>query len=149
MTEHEAAALLRTSHFRVLIGRDELGFAEVSPLSSEVDLERRAVRARRPAPRALARHDAFRVAPRDRRRQERPPHGDDPPARARGRPHRQLVAPRARLAYRWSGPTLNALESSVAFEEVELAYEEPHLDAAPPAAPISASPSNEPRRLSM
>ena len=59
------------------------------------------------------------------------------------------MAPRARLAYRWSGPTLNALESSVAFEEVELAYEEPHLDAAPPAPPISASPSNEPRRLSM
>jgi hypothetical protein len=39
MAEHEAAALLGTSHFRVLIGRDELGFTEVSPLSSEVDPE--------------------------------------------------------------------------------------------------------------
>ena len=37
MPEHEAAALLGTSHFRVLIGRGELGFVEVSPLSSEVD----------------------------------------------------------------------------------------------------------------
>jgi hypothetical protein len=39
MPEHEAAALLGTSHFHVLIGREELGFAEVSPLSSEVDPE--------------------------------------------------------------------------------------------------------------
>ena len=39
MPEHEAAALLGTSHFRVLIGREELGFAEVGPLSSEVDPE--------------------------------------------------------------------------------------------------------------
>ena len=59
MPEHEAAALLGTSHFRVLIGREELGFAEVSPLSSEVDPETGEVCARRPAPRAVARHDAF------------------------------------------------------------------------------------------
>ena len=39
MPQREAAALLETSHFRVLIGREELGFAEVSPLSSEVDPE--------------------------------------------------------------------------------------------------------------
>jgi hypothetical protein len=39
MPEHEAAALLGTSHFRVLIGREELGFADVSPLSSEADPE--------------------------------------------------------------------------------------------------------------
>ena len=39
MPEREAAPLLGTSHFRVLIGRDELGFCEVSQLSSEVDPE--------------------------------------------------------------------------------------------------------------
>jgi hypothetical protein len=39
MPEHEDAALLGTSEFRVLIGREELGFCEVSSLSSEVDPE--------------------------------------------------------------------------------------------------------------
>ena len=39
MPERELEALFGTSHFRVLIGREELGFAEVTRLASVTDLE--------------------------------------------------------------------------------------------------------------
>jgi T4-like virus tail tube protein gp19 len=125
MPEPEAAALLGTSHFRVLIGREELGFAEVSPLSSEVDPESGEQFAHVVLRRALSRDTTLF----DWRR-----------AIVDGKNDRrtvtihQLELAGGRIAnswrlvrawpYRWSGPALNALESSVAFEEVELAYDD-------------------------
>jgi T4-like virus tail tube protein gp19 len=125
MPEPEAAALLGTSHFRVLIGREELGFAEVSPLSSEVDPESGEQFAHVVLRRALSRDTTLF----DWRR-----------AIVEGKNDRrtvtihQLELAGGRIAnswrlvrawpYRWSGPALNALESGVAFEEVELAYDD-------------------------
>jgi len=125
MPEREAAALLGTSHFRVLIGREELGFAEVSPLSSEVDPESGEQFAHVVLRRALSRDTTLF----DWRR-----------AIVEGKNDRrtvtihQLELAGGRIAnswrlvrawpYRWSGPALNALESGVAFEEVELAYDD-------------------------
>ena len=40
MAEHEHEPLLRTSYFRVLIGDRELGFAEITPLTSRTEDER-------------------------------------------------------------------------------------------------------------
>ena len=104
MPEHEAAALLGTSHFRVLIGRGELGFVEVSPLSSEVDPESGEQFAHVVLRRALSRDTtlfdwwhAIVDGKNDRRT-------DDPSARSRGRPYRQLVAARAPWPCRWSAP---------------------------------------------
>src|SRR5215213_7647100 len=125
MPEHEAAALLGTSHFRVLIGRDELGFAEVSPLSSAVDPESGERFAHVVLRRALSRdrtlfdwRRAVVEGKRDRRTVT----------------IQQLESAGGRIANawrlvrawpcRWSGPALNALESGIAFEEIELAFDD-------------------------
>jgi phage tail-like protein len=125
MPEREAAALLGTSHFRVLIGRDELGFAEVSPLSSEVDPETGEGFAHVVLRRALTRDTTlfdWRRAVADGARDRRTV------------TIHQLERPGGRIANswrlvrawpcRWSGPALNALESGIAFEEVELAFDD-------------------------
>jgi phage tail-like protein len=125
MTEHEAAALLGTSHFRVLIGRDELGFAEVSPLSSEVDLESGEQFAHVVLRRALSRDTTLFewrraiVEGKDDRRTVTIHQLE----RAGGRIANSWRLVRA-WPWRWSGPALNALESGIAFEEVELAYDD-------------------------
>ena len=125
MPEHEAAPLLGTSHFRVLIGREELGFAEVSPLSSEVDPETGEGFAHVILRRALTRDTTlfdWRRAVADGKRDRRTV------------TIHQLEGPGGRIANswrlvrawpcRWSGPALNALESGIAFEEVELAFDD-------------------------
>jgi hypothetical protein len=125
MPEHEAAALLGTSHFRVLIGREELGFAEVSPLSSQVDPESGEQFGRVVLRRALSRDTTLF----DWRRAIVDGKND-----CRNVTIHQLERAGGRIANswrlvrawpcRWSGPALNALESGVAFEEVELAYDD-------------------------
>jgi hypothetical protein len=125
MPEHDAAALLGTSHFRVLIGREELGFAEVSPLSSEVDPESGEQFAHVVLRRALSRDTTlfdWRRAIVDGNRDRRTVtiHQLE---RADGRIANSWRLVRA-WPCRWSGPALNALESGVAFEEVELTYDD-------------------------
>jgi hypothetical protein len=125
MPEREAAALLGTSHFRVLIGRDELGFAEVSPLSSEVDPETGEGFAHVVLRRALTRDTTlfdWRRAVADGARDRRTVtiHQLE---RAGGRIANSWRLVRA-WPCRWSGPSLNALESGIAFEELELAFDD-------------------------
>ena len=125
MPQREAAALLETSHFRVLIGREELGFAEVSPLSSEVDLESGEPFAHVVLRRALSRDRTlfdWRRAIVDGKNDHRTVtiHQLE---RAGGHIANSWRLVRA-WPCRWSGPALNALESGVAFEEVELAYDD-------------------------
>jgi phage tail-like protein len=130
MHDHDREPLLRTSYFRVLIGERELGFAEVSRLTSETDLmvptddrphrfETVVLR------RALTRstelyHWRRRVVD-----------GDDD---RRVVTIQQLESPGGRIANswnlvgawpcRWSGPAFNALDSGVAYEELELAFDD-------------------------
>ena len=125
MPEREAAALLGTSHFRVLIGRDELGFAEVSPLSSQADLETGEGFAHVVLRRALTRDTTLfdwrrAVADGERDRRTVTIHQLE---RAGGRIANSWRLVRA-WPCRWSGPSLNALESGIAFEEVELAFDD-------------------------
>jgi phage tail-like protein len=130
MRDHELDPLLRTSYFRVEIDERELGFAEVSRLTSETDLT---------APVADRRHRFETVVLRraltrstdlyDWRR--RIVDGDDD---RRVVTIHQLQTPGGRIANswrlvdawpcRWSGPAFNALESSVAYEELELAFDD-------------------------
>lgn len=125
MPEHEAAPLLGTSHFRVLIGREELGFAEISPLSSEVDPESGEQFAHVVLRRALSRDTTLF----DWRRSVVDGNDD-----RRTVTIHQLEGAGGRIANswrlvgawpcRWSGPALNALESGIAFEEVELGFDD-------------------------
>lgn len=130
MRDHELDPLLRTSYFRVKIDERELGFAEVSRLTSETDLA---------APVADRRHRFETVVLRraltrstelyDWRR--RIVDGDDD---RRVVTIHQLQSPGGRIANswrlvgawpcRWSGPAFNAIESGVAYEEIELAFDD-------------------------
>jgi hypothetical protein len=145
MPEREAAPLLGTSHFRVLIGRDELGFCDMSPLSSATDPETGEPFAHVVLRRALSRDTTLF----DWRRAVA--HGERD---RRTVTIQQLDGPDGRIANswrlvrawpcRWSGPALNALESGVALEEVELAFDDlvwvrprpprrPRRDSRPPS----------------
>lgn len=128
MPRAEPPPLLGTSHFRVLIGRRELGFAEVGPLSSHTDpaqppRERvhvlQPVVLRRALTGSTELYDWRRriVGGRDDRRSVTI--------------HQLDVAGGAivnswRLEdgwpCRWSGPSFSAAGNAVATEEVELAY---------------------------
>jgi len=124
MPEREAT-VLGTSHFRVLIGREELGFSEVSPLSSEVDPESGEQFAHVVLRRALTNDTTlfdWRRAVVDGKRDRRNVtiHQLDG---AGGRIANSWRLVRA-WPCRWSGPALNALESGLAFEEVELAFDD-------------------------
>jgi phage tail-like protein len=130
MPDRAHDALLRTSYFRVLIDERELGFAEVSALTSETDLT---------APLDARVHGFETIVLRralttsselyDWRRNVI--HGKDD---RRVVTIHQLEAPGGRIANswrlsgawprRWSGPAFNAAESSVAYEELELAFDD-------------------------
>jgi len=122
--------LLRTSYFRVLIGDSELGFAEIGRLTSETDLvapprERihrfETVVLRRALTRSTELYDWRRriVDGADDRREVT---------------IHQLESPGGRIANswrlvgawpcRWSGPAFNALDSGVAYEELEVAFDD-------------------------
>jgi phage tail-like protein len=125
------APLLRTSSFVVLIGDVEFGFASVGRLTSETDPD--AARAERPGHRLVpvvlrraltASTDLYEwrrqvVAGRDDRRDVT---------------IRQLSAPGGRIVNqwrlvnawpcRWSGPSFDALNDGIAFEEIELMFDD-------------------------
>jgi len=124
--DHET--LLRTSYFRVLIGERELGFAEVSELSSKTDdgvpgqehhQHFETVILRRALTRSTELYDWRR----------RIVDGADD---RRDITIRQLESPDGAIANswrlvdawpcRWSGPAFNALSGEVAIEELELAF---------------------------
>ena len=129
MAARDTEALLGTSHFRVSIGDRELGFCEVGRVSSTTSDEP----PERPAPRfepvllkrALTRsselYDWRRAvaAGKDDRRdvtiEQLDAAGGD-------------VANSWRLVRawprRWSGPAFNALETGIAYEELELAFDD-------------------------
>jgi phage tail-like protein len=125
MPEQEAAPLLGTSHFRVLVGREELGFCDVSPLSSRTDPETGEDFAHVVLRRALSRDTTLF----DWRRSVVDGQDD-----RRSVTIQQLEGAGGRVANawrlvrawpcRWSGPALNALESGIALEEIELAFDD-------------------------
>jgi phage tail-like protein len=130
MPDREHDALLRTSYFRVLIDERELGFAEVSRLTSETDLAAapdapvhrfETIVLRRALTTSSELYDWHRnvIDGKDDRRVVT---------------IHQLEAPEGRIANswrlsgawprRWSGPAFSAAESSVAYEELELAFDD-------------------------
>jgi hypothetical protein len=128
MPARSSSPLLGTNHFRVLIGRREFGFAEVGPLSSETDpsqppgeqLHRlESVVLRRALTGSTELYDWRRriVGGKDDRRPVTI-HQLDGPGGAIVNSWRLEDA----WPCRWSGPSFNAATSSVAVEEIELAY---------------------------
>jgi hypothetical protein len=122
--------LFGSSHFRVLIAKRELGFCEVSRLTSVTDLTAppdarvhtfETVVLRRAVTRSSELYDWRRriIGGTDDRRLVT---------------IQQLEAPAGPIANvwrlerawpcRWSGPAFNAVESGIAFEELELAFED-------------------------
>jgi hypothetical protein len=130
MPEHELEALFGTRHFRVLIGREELGFAEVSRLASvtdlEVPLEERhnrfeTVVLRRALSRDTELYDWRRsIVDGKRDRRQVTIHQLES---AGGRIVNSWRLVRA-WPCRWSGPSFNAQSSEIAVEELELAYDD-------------------------
>jgi phage tail-like protein len=130
MSARELEPLFGTSHFRVLIGRRELGFCEITRLTSETDLtvpaeQRRhayeTVVLRRALTRSTELYDwRRRIVDGTEDRRVVTIHQLDGPA---GRIVNSWRLVRA-WPCRWSGPAFNALESGVAYEELELAFDE-------------------------
>jgi phage tail-like protein len=122
--------LLRVSHFQVLIGDQEVGFAQVSPLTSETDLDAppgrgahrfRTVVLRRALTSSTELYQWRRliIDGKDDRR--------DVTIRQLATPGGAVVSSwRLVRAWpcRWSGPALDALSGAVACEEIELAFED-------------------------
>jgi phage tail-like protein len=125
VSTRELDAPFVTGCFRVLIGDRELGFSDVGRLTSRTDEEHRhrfeTVVLRRALTRSTELYDWRRrvVGGGDDRRQVT---------------IHQLDAPGGRVVNtwtlveawpsRWSGPAFNALESGIAYEELELAFED-------------------------
>jgi hypothetical protein len=115
MPAREPPSLLGTAHFRVLIGRREVGFAEVGPLVSDGEPPGLVLR------RALA-AQATELFDWQRK-------GD---ARTVTIEQLDTAGGTAVNAWRlvnarplkWTGPSLNAASNDVAMEELELAYDE-------------------------
>jgi phage tail-like protein len=126
----ESAPLLGTSHFRVLIGRTELGFSEVSRLTSETDLaaapEEQAHRfetvvLRRALERSTELYDWRRRIVEGKKD-------------TRSVTIHQLASAGGPIVNswrlvrawpcRWSGPAFDALGSGIACEELELAFDD-------------------------
>lgn len=130
MPSRHAEPLLRISSFEVLIGDRELGFAQVSPLTSETDPEgppdRRehrfaAVVLRRALTTSTQLFDWRRAiaAGKDDRR--------DVTIRQLSAPGGEVVnAWRLVRAWpsRWSGPAFDALDPDIAYEELELTFDD-------------------------
>lgn len=115
MPAREPPSLLGTAHFRVLVGRREVGFAEIGPLVSDGEPPSTVLR-RALAPRATELFDWRRK-------------GD-----ARAVTIEQLDAAGGTVVnawrlvnarpLKWTGPSLNAASNDVAMEELELVYDE-------------------------
>jgi phage tail-like protein len=123
MPSREPEPLFGTSHFRVVIGDRELGFAEVSRLTSVGEESHRfdTVVLRRALTGSTELYDWRR----------RIFEGKDD---RRDVTIQQLDAPAGRIVnswqltrawpYRWSGPSFNALGNALACEELELAFDD-------------------------
>lgn len=130
MPDRDFEALLGTSHFRVLIGRVEVGFAEVSRLSSETDFEAFPDEPRERLETVVLR----RALTRDTQLFDWRRNIVDGKRDLRQVTIHQLDGPGGRIANswrlvrawpcRWSGPAFDALESGVACEELELAFDD-------------------------
>lgn len=130
MPSRDLPPLLGTSHFRVLIGRRELGFSEVGRLSSATDCTLppdeqshhfETVVLRRALNQSTELYDwRMKIV---RGRNDRRPVTIQQLDSAGGR---VVNAWRLDDAWpcRWSGPSFNAAGNEVAIEELELAYEE-------------------------
>ena len=124
--EHEP--LLRTSYFRVLIGERELGFAEISPLSSKTDAGAPGQEHRQHFETVILRRaltsstDLYdwrrRIVDGSDDRRDVTIHQLEGPEGGAANTWRLLGA----WPCRWSGPAFNALTSELAFEELELAF---------------------------
>ena len=142
MADRELEPLLGTGHFRVRIGRRELGFCQVGPLSSETDLT------------AEYPHHTFekvvlrRALTRSKELYEWRRRVVEGFEDRRHVTSSQLDAPAGRIVNtwrlvgawprRWSGPTFDAVHGGLAYEELELAFDDlVWLDegAAPPVRP--------------
>jgi phage tail-like protein len=129
MPDRKVEPLLGTSHFRVLIGRLEVGFSEVGSVTSQTDLTLPAdgrhafasIVLRRALTGSTELYDWRRaiVAGKDDRRSVTIQLLDGPGGEVAG--SWQLVAA---WPTRWSGPALNALESGIAYEELELTFDD-------------------------
>jgi phage tail-like protein len=126
MTRHGGEPLLRTSYFRVVIGERELGFAEITPLTSRTQLdtdERRheydTVVLRRALTRSTELYDwRRRIADgADDRRSVRIEQLETP-----GGPTANSWTLVDAWPCRWSGPAFDAQSSAIAVEELELAF---------------------------
>ena len=134
---------LGTSHFRVFIGRREHAFSEVTRLSSETDMsvpaeERRHAFATVILRRALGRSTELyewrrRIAAGDDDRRPVTIHQLSAPAGAIVNSWRLDRA----WPCRWSGPSFDAVTSGIAYEELELAFDDLVWDVspAPPGPP--------------
>ena len=147
MPDRELPSLLGTSHFLVLIGPRELGFSEVSRLSSETE-------ARLPSQERVHRFETVvlrRALTRsselyDWRRNIVTGQDDRRPVTIRlldaaGRGVVNSWRLEGAWPCRWSGPSLNALGNDVAIEELELAYDDLVWLAEPDTSPTK-SPSS-------
>jgi phage tail-like protein len=130
MPSREHEPLLRTSYFRVLIGEHELGFSEVGRVTSRTDLEREPREQRHHFDTVVLRRAITDSAELYEWRRQIVD-GED--AR-REVTIDQLHAPGGEVVNswrlvgawpcRWSGPAFNALESDIAYEELELAFDD-------------------------
>jgi phage tail-like protein len=134
MASGEGEPLLRVNSFEVLIGDRELGFAEVSRLSSEIAAEPDAgtpprASGNRFAPVVLRRAITTSSELFDWRRAVAAGNDD-----RRDVTIRQLSAPGGKVVnawrlagarpIRWSGPGFDALRGDIAFEEIELVFDD-------------------------
>jgi len=130
MADRELEPLFGTSYFRVLVGRRELGFAEIGPVSSATDLalppDQRGHRfetiiMRRALTASTELYD-WRKAIVDGKDERRTVtiHQLDGPGGKIVNSWRLVRA----WPSRWSGPAFNALENGVAYEELELAFDD-------------------------
>ena len=126
--DHEP--LLRTSYFRVLIGERELGFAEISPLSSKTDAGMPGREHHQHFETVIFRRALTRSTELFDWRRRIVDGADD----RRDITIQQLEGPGGAVANswrlvgawpsRWSGPAFNALSGEVAIEELEVAFDD-------------------------
>jgi T4-like virus tail tube protein gp19 len=129
MPPREPEPLLGTSHFRVRIGRRELGFCEVGPLTSETDLafpeepydRFETVVLRRALTRSKELYEWRRSIVDGKRDRRTVTISQLDAAGGRIVNSWRLIGAWPR---RWSGPAFDATQTGLAYEELELAFDD-------------------------